>query len=109
VFVATGASTFGGSRAGARSELRVNSVLHVNRVLPPDTDVPIGWIAAGDRVFLLRRADGGLVRVGHARPDADGSVSFAVKARATRTTYVVKLPSTRTHGLASTTVTVAVG
>jgi carbonic anhydrase/acetyltransferase-like protein (isoleucine patch superfamily) len=47
VFVATGASMFAGSRAGARSELRINSVLHVNSLLEPDTVVPIGWIAAG--------------------------------------------------------------
>ena len=53
VFVATGVSMFAGSRAGARSELRVNSVLHVNSSLPPDTVVPIGWIAAGDPVQLF--------------------------------------------------------
>lgn len=27
--------------------MRINSVLHVNSVLEPDTVVPIGWIAAG--------------------------------------------------------------
>ncbi len=47
VFVATGVSMFPGSRAGAGSELRINSVLHVNSELPPGTVVPIGWIAAG--------------------------------------------------------------
>ncbi|MFI5916285.1 gamma carbonic anhydrase family protein [Dactylosporangium sp. NPDC051541] len=47
VFIATGVSMFPGSRAGTRSELRINSVLHVNSELPPDTVVPIGWIAAG--------------------------------------------------------------
>jgi gamma-carbonic anhydrase len=47
VFVATGASLFPGAVAGARSELRIHSVLHVNSTLPPDTVVPIGWIAAG--------------------------------------------------------------
>jgi carbonic anhydrase/acetyltransferase-like protein (isoleucine patch superfamily) len=53
VFVATGVSMFGGSRAGARSELRINSVLHVNSTLPPDSVVPIGWIAAGDPAELF--------------------------------------------------------
>jgi len=48
VFVATGASMFAGSRAGTRSELRINSVLHVGSVLAPDTVVPIGWVAVGD-------------------------------------------------------------
>lgn len=47
VFVATGVSMFPGSRAGAGSELRINSVLHVNSILEPATTVPIGWIAAG--------------------------------------------------------------
>ena len=47
VFVATGVSMFPGSVAGAGSELRVNSVLHVNSWLEAGTVVPIGWIAAG--------------------------------------------------------------
>ncbi|MFZ3566134.1 gamma carbonic anhydrase family protein [Streptomyces sp. BH097] len=59
VFVATGVSMFPGSVAGTRSELRINSVLHVNSRLDPDTVVPIGWIAAGDpaRLFSPDRHD----------------------------------------------------
>ena len=53
VFLATGTSVFAGAVAGARSELRINSVLHVNSVLAPDTVVPIGWIAAGDPAQLF--------------------------------------------------------
>jgi gamma-carbonic anhydrase len=53
VFIATGASLFPGSRAGAGSELRINSVLHVNSRLTPGTVVPIGWIAAGDPAELF--------------------------------------------------------
>jgi gamma-carbonic anhydrase len=53
VFVATGASLFPGSVAGAGSELRINSVLHVNSRLPARTVVPIGWIAAGDPAELF--------------------------------------------------------
>jgi carbonic anhydrase/acetyltransferase-like protein (isoleucine patch superfamily) len=53
VFIATGASLFPGSRAGAGSELRINSVLHVNSRLAPGTVVPIGWIAAGDPAQLF--------------------------------------------------------
>jgi carbonic anhydrase/acetyltransferase-like protein (isoleucine patch superfamily) len=48
VFVATGASLFPGSIAGQGSELRINSVLHVNSRLAPETIIPIGWIAVGD-------------------------------------------------------------
>ena len=47
VFVATGACVFPGAVAGAGSELRIHSVLHVNSALPPGTVLPIGWIAAG--------------------------------------------------------------
>ncbi|WP_075022097.1 gamma carbonic anhydrase family protein [Actinomadura madurae] len=53
VFVATGVSLFPGAVAGAGSELRVNSVLHVNSRLEPGTVVPIGWIAAGDPAELF--------------------------------------------------------
>jgi carbonic anhydrase/acetyltransferase-like protein (isoleucine patch superfamily) len=53
VFVATGASLFPGSVAGTGSELRINSVLHVNSRLAPRTVVPIGWIAAGDPAELF--------------------------------------------------------
>src|SRR4030095_1193776 len=48
VFIATGASLFPGSVAGTGSELRINSVLHVNSKLAPGTVLPIGWIAVGD-------------------------------------------------------------
>jgi carbonic anhydrase/acetyltransferase-like protein (isoleucine patch superfamily) len=53
VFVATGASLFPGSVAGAGAELRINSVLHANSKLAPGTVVPIGWIAAGDPAQLF--------------------------------------------------------
>jgi carbonic anhydrase/acetyltransferase-like protein (isoleucine patch superfamily) len=53
VFVATGASLFPGSVAGAGAELRIGSVLHVNSRLDPGTVVPIGWIAAGDPAELF--------------------------------------------------------
>lgn len=53
VFVATGASLFPGSVAAERCELRINSVLHANSRLRPDTVVPIGWIAAGDPARLF--------------------------------------------------------
>jgi gamma-carbonic anhydrase len=53
VFIATGVSMFAGSVAGSRCELRINSVLHVNSVLAPDTVVPIGWIAAGNPARLF--------------------------------------------------------
>jgi carbonic anhydrase/acetyltransferase-like protein (isoleucine patch superfamily) len=53
VFIATGASLFPGSVAGRGSELRVNSVLHVNSHLVPETMIPIGWIAVGNPAQLF--------------------------------------------------------
>lgn len=53
VFIATGASLFPGAVAGQGSELRINSVLHVNSRLTPGTAVPIGWIAAGNPATLF--------------------------------------------------------
>jgi carbonic anhydrase/acetyltransferase-like protein (isoleucine patch superfamily) len=53
VFVATGASIFPGAFIGTRSELRINSVVHVNSRLEPETVVPIGWIAAGNPAELF--------------------------------------------------------
>src|SRR3569833_2929995 len=53
VFAATGVSMFPGAVAGAGSELRVNSVLHVNSRLAPRPVLPIGWIAAGDPARLF--------------------------------------------------------
>jgi gamma-carbonic anhydrase len=53
VFIATGASLFPGSVAARGSELRINSVLHVNSRLLPETIIPIGWIAAGDPAQLF--------------------------------------------------------
>jgi carbonic anhydrase/acetyltransferase-like protein (isoleucine patch superfamily) len=53
VFIATGASLFPGSVAGAGAELRINSVLQVNSRLEPGAFLPIGWIAVGDPAQLF--------------------------------------------------------
>jgi carbonic anhydrase/acetyltransferase-like protein (isoleucine patch superfamily) len=53
VFLATGTRIFNGARIGARSEVRINAVVHLRTVLPAETVVPIGWVAVGDPVRLL--------------------------------------------------------
>ena len=53
VFLATGTTVFNGARIGARSEVRINGVVHLRTNLPPDTTVPIGWIAVGDPAQLF--------------------------------------------------------
>ncbi len=48
VFLAAGTRVFNGARIGARSTVRINGIVHLRTVLPPDTVVPIGWVAVGD-------------------------------------------------------------
>jgi carbonic anhydrase/acetyltransferase-like protein (isoleucine patch superfamily) len=53
VFIATGAAVFHGAILGARSEVRVNAVVHLKTRLPEDATVPIGWVAVGDPASIL--------------------------------------------------------
>ncbi|WP_137991458.1 gamma carbonic anhydrase family protein [Streptomyces vilmorinianum] len=53
VFLATGSRVFNGARIGTRSEVRINGVVHLRTVLPPDSTVPIGWVAVGDPAQVL--------------------------------------------------------
>jgi carbonic anhydrase/acetyltransferase-like protein (isoleucine patch superfamily) len=50
-FVATGAALFPGARVGARAEVRIHGVVHVNSTVPDGGLVPIGWVAVGDQVL----------------------------------------------------------
>jgi carbonic anhydrase/acetyltransferase-like protein (isoleucine patch superfamily) len=52
-FLATGATVFNGARIGARSEVRINGVVHLKTVLAADATVPIGWVAVGDPAEIL--------------------------------------------------------
>lgn len=53
VFLATGTRVFNGARIGERSEVRINAVVHLRTALPPESVVPIGWVAVGDPVQIL--------------------------------------------------------
>lgn len=53
VFLATGTRVFNGARIGARSEVRINGVVHLRTTLPPESVVPIAWVAVGDPVQIL--------------------------------------------------------
>ncbi len=53
VFLATGVTIFNGAHLGARSEVRINGVVHLKTYLPPDSLVPIGWVAIGDPAQVL--------------------------------------------------------
>lgn len=52
-FLATGATVFNGARIGARSVVRINGIVHIRTVLPPDSTVPLAWIAIGDPAAIL--------------------------------------------------------
>jgi hypothetical protein len=60
----------------------------------------------GDRVVLLRRLNGRLVKVQHGALDAGGHVTFQVTPKPRKTAYVVRLLATRRHGWAVARVTV---
>ena len=53
VFLATGTRIFNGARIGARSDVRINAVVHLRTVLPEESVVPIAWVAVGDPVQIL--------------------------------------------------------
>ena len=53
VFLATGVTVFHGARLGARAEVRIRGVVHVNSVLPDGACVPIGWVAVGDPASIF--------------------------------------------------------
>jgi carbonic anhydrase/acetyltransferase-like protein (isoleucine patch superfamily) len=53
VFLATGATVFNGARIGKRSWVRINGIVHLRTVLPPDAIVPLNWIALDDPVSIL--------------------------------------------------------
>ncbi|GAB2851548.1 gamma carbonic anhydrase family protein [Microbacterium insulae] len=53
VFLATGTRVFNGARIGERSEVRINGVVHLRTTLPPETVVPIAWVAVGDPPQVL--------------------------------------------------------
>ena len=55
IFLATGATVFNGAMIGTGSEVRINGVVHLRTVLPPNTTVPIGWIAVVTPSRFLRR------------------------------------------------------
>ena len=53
VFLATGTRVFNGARIRERCDVRINAVVHLRTELPPDTVVPIGWVAIGDPLQIL--------------------------------------------------------
>lgn len=51
-FLATGVTVLNGARIGRLADVRINAVVHCRTRLPPETTVPIGWVAVGDPAKL---------------------------------------------------------
>ncbi|KKX33773.1 hypothetical protein [Rhizobium sp. LC145] len=52
-FLATGVRIYQGAVVGRRTEVRIDGVVHVRSVLPPNSLVPIKWVAVGDPAKLF--------------------------------------------------------
>jgi carbonic anhydrase/acetyltransferase-like protein (isoleucine patch superfamily) len=52
-FLATGVKIYQGAVIGRRTEVRIDGVVHVRSVLPPNSLVPIKWVAVGDPAKLF--------------------------------------------------------
>ena len=46
-FLATGVKIYQGAVIGRRTEVRIDGIVHVRSVLPPNSLVPIKWLAVG--------------------------------------------------------------
>src|SRR5262249_7012703 len=47
-FIDTGAMVFSGARMGRASSVALCGAVHIGCVVPPETRIPIGWVAVGD-------------------------------------------------------------
>jgi carbonic anhydrase/acetyltransferase-like protein (isoleucine patch superfamily) len=52
-FLATGVKIYQGAVIGRRTEVRIDGVVHVRSVLPPNSLVPIKWVAVGNPAQLF--------------------------------------------------------
>jgi carbonic anhydrase/acetyltransferase-like protein (isoleucine patch superfamily) len=50
-FIATGAALFPGATIGARAEVRIHAVVHVNSTVADGEVVPIGWVVVGEKML----------------------------------------------------------
>src|SRR5205823_5299112 len=64
VFIATGAMVFNGAQMGRASSVALGGAVHIGCVVPPETRIPIGWIAVGDPARLYPPGDAGPIRAG---------------------------------------------
>ena len=64
VFIATGAMVFNGARMGRASSVALGAAVHIGCVVPPQTRIPIGWVAVGDPARLYPPGQASDIRTG---------------------------------------------
>src|SRR3984885_16276063 len=78
VFLATGAKVFNGAHMGRASSVALGGVVHIGCVVPPETRIPIGWVAVGDPARLYPPGDAASIRAG--LEEAGGFLPFVFGA-----------------------------
>jgi carbonic anhydrase/acetyltransferase-like protein (isoleucine patch superfamily) len=64
VFIATGAMVFNGAQMGRASSVALGGAVHIGSVVPPETRIPIGWVAVGDPARLYPPGEADNIRAG---------------------------------------------
>jgi carbonic anhydrase/acetyltransferase-like protein (isoleucine patch superfamily) len=64
VFIATGAMVFNGAQIGRASSVALGGAVHIGCVVPPQTRIPIGWVAVGDPAHLYPPGEADSIRAG---------------------------------------------
>ena len=64
VFIATSAMVFNGAQLGQASSVALGGAVHIGCVVPPQTRIPIGWVAVGDPARLYPPGAAGEIRAG---------------------------------------------
>src|SRR6266536_3834010 len=64
VFIATGAMVFNGAQMGRASSVALGGAVHIGCVVPPQTRIPIGWVAVGDPARLYPPGEAEQIRAG---------------------------------------------
>jgi carbonic anhydrase/acetyltransferase-like protein (isoleucine patch superfamily) len=78
VFIATGAMVFNGAQMGRASSVALGGAVHIGCVVPPQTRIPIGWVAVGDPARLYPPGEAGNIRA--ALEEAGGFLPFVFGA-----------------------------
>jgi len=84
VFIATGAMVFNGAQMGRASSVALGGAVHIGCVVPPETRIPIGWVAVGNPARMYPPDEVDSIRVGlnEAGDEVGGFLPFVFGADA---------------------------